>query len=54
MTFQGRTNCAIASGSDREEAQRTATDTACGPISGGVTETLRCGNTPPDRVTWLD
>lgn len=54
VTFQGRTNCATASGSDRDEALRTAVDTACAPISAGMTESLRCANTPPDRVTWKD
>lgn len=52
MTFQGRTNCAKATGTTEEEAQRTATDTACAPISGGMTETIQCSNTPPDSVTW--
>jgi len=54
MTFNGRTNCAKASGTSAEEAQRTATDTACAPISGGMTESISCSNTPPDSVTWFD
>lgn len=54
MTFNGRTNCATASGTSAKEAQRTATDTACAPISGGMTESIQCSNTPPDSVTWLD
>lgn len=53
MTFNGRTQCAKASGTTREEAQRTATDTACAPISGGMTESIQCSNTPPDSVTWF-
>ena len=52
MTFNGRTNCARATGTSREEAQRTATDTACAPISGGMTETIQCSRTEPDSVTW--
>lgn len=54
MTYDGQTNCATASGSSREEAVNTATNTACGPISGGVTGSIQCGNTPPTRVEWLD
>ena len=54
ITFGGRTNCAIASGTTREEALRSATNTACAPISGGVTLSIQCGNTPPDTVKWLD
>ena len=53
MTFEGRTQCAKASGTTREEAQRTATDTACATISSGMTESIRCSNTPPDSVTWF-
>lgn len=52
ITFNGRTNCAKASGTSREEAQRTATDTACAPITGGMSETIACSNTPPDNITW--
>ena len=52
ITFNGRTNCAKASGTTREEAQRTATDTACAPITGGMSETIGCSNTTPDSVNW--
>lgn len=52
ITFNGRQNCAKASGTSREEAQRTATDTACAPITGGMSETIACSNTPPDSVNW--
>ena len=52
LTYQGRTNCAKASGTTPEEAQRTATDTACASISGGMPESLECSNTPPDSVDW--
>jgi hypothetical protein len=53
MTFNGQSKCAKASGTSREEAQRTATDTACAPISSGMTESIQCSNTPPDSVTWF-
>ncbi len=52
ITFNGRQNCARASGTSRQEAQRTATDTACAPITGGMSETIACSNTAPDSVTW--
>lgn len=52
ITFNGRQNCAKASGTSREEAQRTATDTACAPITGGMSETIACSNTVPDSVNW--
>ncbi len=53
ITYNGRTNCARASGTTREEAQRTAVNTACAPITGGMSETIACGNTAPDSVTWF-
>ena len=54
ITYNGSTNCAIASGTTRKEAQGSATNTACASISGGVTQSIQCGNTPPDKVEWLD
>jgi|TARA_B110000116_G_scaffold239117_1_gene226357 hypothetical protein len=54
ITYQGRTNCAVATGRTKKEAQGSAINTACGPISGGVTQSIQCSNTPPDKVTWLD
>ena len=50
MTFQGETNCATAAAPTKQEATRTATDTACAPISAGMTESIQCSNTPPKTV----
>lgn len=52
MEFQGRINCATASGTTREEAIRTATDTACATISGGMTESIQCSRTTPASIEW--
>lgn len=52
MDYNGRTNCATATGTSEEEALRSATTTACAPITGGVTQTIQCQNTPPAKVTW--
>lgn len=52
MEFQGRINCATASGTTREEAVRTATDTACATISGGMTESIQCSRTTPASIEW--
>lgn len=54
IEFKGRTNCAVASGTTKEEAIRTATDTACAIISGGMTESIQCSRTPPTSVTEKD
>lgn len=53
MEYKGRTNCATASGTTKEEAVRTATDTACATISAGMTESIQCSRTPPSRVTQV-
>ena len=51
MEFGGRTQCRTASGVDREEAERTATDNACAFLSSGMAEGIACTNTPPSKVT---
>lgn len=54
ITFNGRQACRIASGPSQAEAVRTATDNACALIASGVTETMACGRTAPDRVQPLN
>ena len=51
LDFEGRTACRKAEGNTVEEARRTATDLACAMLSSGMTESLRCSNTPPSSVT---
>jgi hypothetical protein len=53
ITFNGQTDCRTASAQTREEAQRSATSTACAQISSGVSESIRCENTPPQSLEWL-
>lgn len=50
MTYNGRSACETVSGPDRPLAQMQATTTACTHLSSGVTESIRCGSTPPDSV----
>lgn len=54
VSFQGRTNCRVASGATREQAVRTATDNACALIASGMTESMACTSAPPVSVKWLD
>jgi hypothetical protein len=49
VTFNAQTNCATASAETEEEALRSAVNTACGTISAGMDESIRCGNRPPER-----
>ncbi|MCZ2153542.1 MAG: hypothetical protein LC114_06520 [Bryobacterales bacterium] len=53
ITFEGRSACRVASGASPESAQRQAQDNACALLTSGVTGSIACGQTPPDRVTWL-
>lgn len=52
FSHRGRTQCATATGTDREEALRTAAMTACATISSGMSETIACQNSEPVRVEW--
>lgn len=47
MQWEGRTNCATASGTTKEFATRAAVSTACATISGGVTGTIGCEGSKP-------
>ncbi len=53
ITYNGRTSCRTASGSTEEFARRTATTNACAEIASGVTDSIGCENTTPDRVKVL-
>jgi hypothetical protein len=53
MVFKDRRDCRTASARTRENALRTAISNACAQLSGGVTETNQCENTPPESVQWL-
>jgi len=50
VTFAGRSACRTAAGATREEAVRTATDNACAFLASGMTDSIRCTNTPPTSV----
>lgn len=53
LTFHGSPSCRTASGTTEEFARRTATTNACAQVSSGVTDSIACENTPPDKVTVL-
>ena len=53
MSFKGASDCRTASAANRQEALRTAITNACAQLSGGVTESNQCENTPPASVEWL-
>lgn len=54
IQFNGQSRCKIARGATQEDAIRTATTNACGEIAGGVTDTMACLRTPPEKITPLE
>jgi hypothetical protein len=51
MVFRGQRDCRKAQGTTREAATRTAVTNACAQLASGVTDSMQCENTPPERVT---
>ena len=54
VAFNGRNECRNASADTREHAVRSAQTNACALIVSGVTETMRCEQTTPTSVKWLE
>ena len=52
MVFKGNRDCRSAQAANRQEALRTAVTNACAQLSGGVTESMQCENTPPESINW--
>ncbi len=50
VSFNGGENCATASAETREEAARSAQNTACGPLVNGMNDALACDARPPVRA----
>ena len=53
MEFNGRQNCAIASGQTKDFALRTATSNACAMIASGVGDSIACEHRTPVSMKWL-
>jgi hypothetical protein len=53
VTFHGEQRCSRASAADEKGALQSATIAACGVLAGGMTDTIACQNTPPDRTSCL-
>jgi len=47
MVYDGRRTCEVAHAVDVDHATMQATTAACAKLSQGVTEGIRCNNTPP-------
>jgi hypothetical protein len=51
VTFGGRTVCRTAASGTREASVESAVTSACGTLAAGMTDSIRCQNTVPDRTT---
>lgn len=50
ITYDGQRECGKASSDTRALAVQSATTAACATLAGGMTESIRCQNTPPDKA----
>jgi Na+/alanine symporter len=53
MAYQGRKACKTVSAKSEQAALRSAAENACADIASGVTDTMRCEQSEPQRVKWL-
>lgn len=51
IAYKGGRECRTASGTEREQSVRTATDNACAVLASGMADGIQCSNTPPESVT---
>jgi hypothetical protein len=51
VTFLGQAVCRTAASGTREASIESAVTSACGTLASGMTESIRCQNTQPDRTT---
>ena len=50
VAFQGDAVCRTAASGTREASIESAVTSACGTLASGMTESIRCQNTPPVRI----
>ena len=50
VTFLGQTICRIGASGTEKAAIESAVTSACSGLSSGMTESIKCENTPPDSV----
>ena len=50
MSFQGREVCRTVTAKTEDEGRRGAIDNACAILASGVTDTIRCSRTPPNKA----
>jgi len=51
VTFMGRTICRTGASGTEKAAIESAVTSACSGLASGMTDSIRCENTPPDNVS---
>ena len=54
MAFNGRTTCKTVSGKSEEAALRSGITNSCADMVAGVSETMRCEQSQPQSLKWLE
>jgi hypothetical protein len=50
VTFNGQNVCRTAASGTKQAAIESAVTSACSGLASGMTESIKCQNTPPDSV----
>ena len=53
VTFHSRTVCRTAASGTRDASIDSAVTSACATLASGMTESIRCQNTEPDRISCI-
>jgi hypothetical protein len=53
MAYQGQSACKTVSAKSEQAALRSGAENACADIASGVTDTMRCEQSEPQSVKWL-
>ena len=54
MEYQGRSACKTVSAKSEQAALRSAIENACADIASGITDSMGCAQSVPQRVKWLE
>ena len=54
MAFQSRSSCRTVSAKSEQAAIRSAASNACAEIVSGVTDTIKCEQSEPVEINWLE
>jgi len=50
LTFEGQRVCRTAASGERKATIESAVTSVCATLASGMTDSIRCENTPPDSV----